>query len=218
MFKQLPSSTAALYLQHQQSEWQRLCGTLTSHWTTVDRLTSSSHKNTLSAQKKNHSLRCGCFFWREHVFPVFSHKKPIPPERLAHYPMNCECTITAQTSRTAEPGTGTGCHHVSEWEGKISRLLSQIQPSHMDKTGSLVLPPCKGGWEPGFCQVHCMRGGWCSSTLQDWGIHSKEHLPHLPASMSYIQQCTEKKVMHLPFCSSGSALLLCPKTPGRDKS
>lgn len=133
MFKQLPSSTAALYLQHQQSEWQRLCETLISHWTTVDRLTSSSHKNIVSAHRKNHSLWCGCFFKREYVFPVFSHMKPSPPERLAHYPKSCECTIRAKTSSTAKPGTVTGCHHVSDWEGKISRLVSQIWSSHMDK-------------------------------------------------------------------------------------
>lgn len=131
MFKQLPSSTAALYLQHQQSQWQRLCGTLISHWTTVDRLTYSSHKNILSAHRKKHSLWCGCFFKREHIFPVFFHMKPSPPERLPHYSMSWECTITAKTSRTA--GTGTGCHHVSDWEGKISRLSLQISSSHMDR-------------------------------------------------------------------------------------
>lgn len=37
-------------------------------------------------------------------------------------------------------------------------------------------PAQQMGWEPGFCQVHCMRGEWCPATLQDWGIPSKKHL------------------------------------------
>lgn len=214
MFKQLPSSTAALYLQHQQSQWQRLCGTLISHWTTVDRLTYSSHKNILSAHRKNHALWCGCFFKREHVFPVFFHIKPSPPERLPHYSTSWECTITAKLPGQQAQALGAAMSQTEK--GKYPGCHYRFD--HHTWTGSMILLPSKWGWEPGFCQVHCMRGGCCSATLQDWGIPSKKHLPHLTSFRVIHTTGHRKKVMHLPFCSSSSALLLCPKTLGRDKS
>lgn len=84
MFKQLPSSTAALYLQHQQSEWQRLCGTLISHWTTGDRLTSSSHKNILSAHRKKKTFpMMWLLFLKRVCFSCFLSHEAKPPWKVS---------------------------------------------------------------------------------------------------------------------------------------
>lgn len=128
-------------------------------------------------------------FLKENTFFLFSPmwNQSLPHElSVHHYSQNF------QDSRTRHRHWVPPCLRLRR--ENIHVVITDLI-THMDKkTRSLVLLPSKWGWEPSFCQVHCMRGGWGSATLQDWGIPSKKHLPHLPASMSYIQQGTGKRV------------------------